>query len=88
MSLSSANEPVLQAIIKKLIPLKYCISELSLVMNELKYILLIELINSNQKNNFGANELKNLDKILENENEESVLKRSYTYWSKEDKKQI
>ncbi|CAB5188674.1 unnamed protein product [Rhizophagus irregularis] len=116
MSLSSANEPVLQAIVEKLIPLKYCIPELSLVMNgkkpkgsgrfgysdifilsnegnnniilELKYISLIGLINSNQKNNFGANELENLDKILENENEESVLKRSYTYWSKEDKKQI
>ncbi|PKY48292.1 hypothetical protein RhiirA4_463850 [Rhizophagus irregularis] len=114
MSLSSANEPVLQAIVEKLIPLKYCIPELSLVMDgkkpkglgrfgysdifilskegdnniilELKYISLIGLINSNQKNNFGANELENLDKILENENEETVLKRSYTYWSKEDKK--
>ncbi|CAB4476812.1 unnamed protein product [Rhizophagus irregularis] len=114
MSLSSANEPVLQAIVEKLIPLKYCIPELLLVMNgkkpkgsgrfgysdifilsnegnnniilELKYISLIGLINSNQKNNFGANELENLDKILENENEESVLKRSYTYWSKNDKK--
>ncbi|POG67058.1 hypothetical protein GLOIN_2v1779809 [Rhizophagus irregularis DAOM 181602=DAOM 197198] len=108
------NEPVLQAIVEKLIPLKYCIPELLLVMNgkkpkgsgrfgysdifilsnegnnniilELKYISLIGLINSNQKNNFGANELENLDKILENENEESVLKRSYTYWSKNDKK--
>ncbi|PKY46166.1 hypothetical protein RhiirA4_460975 [Rhizophagus irregularis] len=114
MSLSSANEPVLQAIIENLLPLKYCIPELSLVINgkklkgsgrfgysdifilssegdnniilELKYISLVGLINSDQKNNFGANELENLDKILEKENEESVLKRSYTYWSKEEKK--
>ncbi|PKK76495.1 hypothetical protein RhiirC2_707358 [Rhizophagus irregularis] len=114
MSLSSANEPVLQAIVENLLPLKYCIPELSLVINgkkqkgsgrfgysdifilssegdnnvilELKYISLVGLINSNQKNNFGANELENLDKILEKENEESVLKRSYTYWSKEEKK--
>ncbi|CAB4437547.1 unnamed protein product [Rhizophagus irregularis] len=56
------------------------------VILELKYISLVGLINSNQKNNFGANELENLDKILEKENEESVLKRSYTYWSKEEKK--
>ncbi|CAB4376693.1 unnamed protein product [Rhizophagus irregularis] len=114
MSLSSANEPVLQAIIENLLPLKYCIPELSLVINgkkskgsgrfgysdifilssegdnniilELKYISLVGLINNDQKNNFGANELENLDKILEKENEESVLKRSYTYWSKEEKK--
>ncbi|GBC14256.2 hypothetical protein GLOIN_2v1826122 [Rhizophagus irregularis DAOM 181602=DAOM 197198] len=100
MSLSSANEPVLQAIVENLLPLKYCIPELSLVINgkkqkgsgrfgysdifilssegdnnvilELKYISLVGLINSNQKNNFGANELENLDKILEKENEESM----------------
>ncbi|CAB4442374.1 unnamed protein product [Rhizophagus irregularis] len=35
---------------------------------------------------FGANELENLDKILEKEDEEILLKRSYTYWSKEFKK--
>src|SRR6266498_2234527 len=33
MSLSSADEPVLQAIVESLLPLKYCIPELSLVMN-------------------------------------------------------
>ncbi|RGB22357.1 hypothetical protein C1646_773158 [Rhizophagus diaphanus] len=96
MSLSSANEPVLQAIVEKLLPLKYCIPELSLVINgkkqkgsgrfgysdifilssegdnnvilELKYIPLIGLINSNQKIKFGANELEDLDKLLEKEN--------------------
>ncbi|PKY29531.1 hypothetical protein RhiirB3_446191 [Rhizophagus irregularis] len=114
MSLSSANEPVLQAIVENLLPPNYCIPELSLVINgkkpkgsgrfgysdifilsntgnnnvglELKYISLVGLININQKNNFGANELENLDKILEKENIESVLKRPYSYWSKEDKK--
>ncbi|PKY57159.1 hypothetical protein RhiirA4_478027 [Rhizophagus irregularis] len=113
MSLSSANEPVLQAIVENLLPSNYCIPELSLVMNgkkpkgsgrfgysdifilsdtginyvilELKYISLVGL-NINQKNNLGSNELENLDKVLEKENEESLLKRPYSYWSKEDKK--
>ncbi|RGB35316.1 hypothetical protein C1646_759487 [Rhizophagus diaphanus] len=115
MSLSSANESMLQAIVENLLPAKYCISELSLVMNgkkpkgsgrfgyldifilssignnnmslELKYISLVGLINGGQKNNFNsANELEDLGKILEKENEASVLKRPYSYWSKEDKK--
>ncbi|CAB4377151.1 unnamed protein product [Rhizophagus irregularis] len=112
MSLSSANESMLQAIVEILLPLKYRIPEFSLVMDgkmpkgsgrfgysdifilkgigdnyislELKYISLVGLIR-NQK--FGANELENLDKILEKEDEEILLKRSYTYWSKEFKKQ-
>ncbi|CAB4376437.1 unnamed protein product [Rhizophagus irregularis] len=112
MSLSSANESMLQAIVESLLPLKYHIPELSLVMDgkqpkgsgrfvysdvfilkgigdnyislELKYISLIGLIS--QKVKFGANELENLDKILEKENEEVLLKRQYTYWSKEFKK--
>ncbi|CAB4379957.1 unnamed protein product [Rhizophagus irregularis] len=114
MSLSSANEYVLQAIMENLLSLKYCIPELTLVMNsqrpkgsghfgfsdifilsykgnnnvilELKYISLVGLMNGMQKNNLGANELEKLDKILEKEDEESILKRPYTYWSKEDKK--
>ncbi|CAB4444547.1 unnamed protein product [Rhizophagus irregularis] len=116
MSLSSANESMLQAIVENLLPSKYCIPELSLVMNgkkpkgsgrfgyldifilssignnniislELKYISLVGLINGGQKNNFSsANELEDLGKILEKENEASVLKRPYSYWSKEDKK--
>ncbi|RGB28659.1 hypothetical protein C1646_673062 [Rhizophagus diaphanus] len=113
MSLSLANEPVLQAIVENLLPSEYCIPELALVINgkrpkgsgrfgyldifilsnagdnnvilELKYISLAGL-NSREKNNLGANELDNLDKILEKENEESLLKRPYSYWSKEDKK--
>ncbi|UZO26780.1 uncharacterized protein OCT59_018993 [Rhizophagus irregularis] len=113
MSLTLANESMLQAIVESLLPLKYRIPELSLVMDgkklkgsgrfgysdifvlkgigdnyislELKYILLVGLI-KNQKVEFGANELENLDKILEKENEEILLKRSYTYWSKELRK--
>ncbi|GES81833.1 hypothetical protein GLOIN_2v1781474 [Rhizophagus clarus] len=112
MSLSSANESMLQAIVESLLPLKYRIPELSLVMDgkkpkgsgrfgyldifilkgtgdnyislELKYISLVGLIR-NQNTKFGANELENLDKILEKENEEFLLKRPYTYWSKEHK---
>ncbi|CAB4388721.1 unnamed protein product [Rhizophagus irregularis] len=52
---------------------------------KLKYISLVGLIRI-QKVEFGANELENLDKILEKENEEDLLKRPYTYWSKELKK--
>ncbi|GBB83417.1 hypothetical protein RclHR1_10140002 [Rhizophagus clarus] len=115
MSLSSANESMLQAIVESLLPLKYRIPELSLVMDgkkpkgsgrfgyldifvlkgigdnytslELKYISLVGLI-QNQNTKYGANELENLDKILEKENEEFLLKRPYTYWSKNTKKQI
>ncbi|CAB5308690.1 unnamed protein product [Rhizophagus irregularis] len=110
--LVKANESMLQAIVESLIPLKYRIPELSLVMDgtkskgsgrfgysdifilkgtgdiyislELKYISLVGLI-KNQKDKFGANELENLDKILEKESEKILLKRSYTYWSKEFK---
>ncbi|CAB5144683.1 unnamed protein product [Rhizophagus irregularis] len=110
MSLSSADEPVLQAIVESLLPLKYHIPELSLVMNgkmlkgfgrfgysdifvlkgigdsnvslELKYISLVGLVT----NKVGANDLEILDKILEKEDEELLLKRLYTYWSKEHKK--
>ncbi|GES79176.1 hypothetical protein GLOIN_2v1781474 [Rhizophagus clarus] len=49
---------------------------------ELKYISLVGLM-KNQKIKFGANDLENLDKFLEKENEEFLLKRVYTYWSKE-----
>ncbi|CAB4410515.1 unnamed protein product [Rhizophagus irregularis] len=113
MSLSLADESMLQAIVESLLPLKYRIPELSLVMDgkkskgsghfgysdifilkgmgdnyislELKYISLVGLIRI-QKVEFGANDLENLDKILEKENEEDLLKRPYIYWSKEFKK--
>ncbi|CAB4373503.1 unnamed protein product [Rhizophagus irregularis] len=113
MSLSSADEPVLQVIVENLLPPKYCVPELALVINgkkskgtgrfgfsdifvlsktgnnnvslELKYISLIGLI-GNQRDNFNANDLENLDKILEKEDEESLLNRTYTFWSKENKK--
>ncbi|UZO06794.1 uncharacterized protein OCT59_027103 [Rhizophagus irregularis] len=108
ISLSSANEPVLQAIVENLLPLKYRIPELSLVMDgtklkgfgqfgysdifilkgignnnvslELKYISLVGLI---KKKKFNTNDLENLDKIIEKEDEKILLKRSYEYWSKE-----
>ncbi|UZO06775.1 uncharacterized protein OCT59_027084 [Rhizophagus irregularis] len=113
MSLSSADEPVLQVIVENLLPPKYCVPELALVINgkkskgtgrfgfsdifvlsktgnnnvslELKYISLIGLI-GNQRDNFNANDLENLDKILEKEDEESLLNRTYTFWLKENKK--
>ncbi|RGB42770.1 hypothetical protein C1646_750513 [Rhizophagus diaphanus] len=110
ISLSSANEPVLQAIVENLLPLKYRIPELSLVMDgtklkgfgrfgysdifilkgignnnislELKYIPLVGLIKT-QKKKFNTNDLENLDKIIEKEDEKILLKRLYEYWSKE-----
>ncbi|GET00436.1 bromodomain-containing protein [Rhizophagus clarus] len=90
MSLLSADESMLQAIVESLLPLKYRIPELSLagdtyISLELKYISLVGLI-KNQNTKFGANELEDLDKILEKENEECLLKRPYSYWSKEHKK--
>ncbi|PKC00427.1 hypothetical protein RhiirA5_428214 [Rhizophagus irregularis] len=88
MSLFSADEAVLQAIVESLLPLKYCIPKLSIgignnnVSLELKYISLVGLI-KNQKKKFNTNELENLDKIIEKEDETVLLKRLYTYWSKE-----
>ncbi|EXX59815.1 hypothetical protein RirG_185630 [Rhizophagus irregularis DAOM 197198w] len=49
---------------------------------ELKYIPLVGLI-KNQKKKFNTNNLENLDKIIEKEDEKILLKRSYEYWSKE-----
>jgi hypothetical protein len=115
-SLSLADESMLQAIVENLLPLRYRIPELALVMDgekskgsgrygfsdifilketagdnyvslELKYISLFGLVR-NQKDVFGANELEKLDKTLEKENEEYLLKRTYEYWSKEQKKTI
>lgn len=115
MSLSSANESVLQAIIELLLPSKYRVPELCLITNhtkkkgdgkfgfldifllgeeikkkyisiELKYISLVGLIrniNGKQIKPLGANELKELDEILEKEDEETLLKRKYIYYVKE-----
>ncbi|GBB83199.1 hypothetical protein RclHR1_00100003 [Rhizophagus clarus] len=107
MSLASADEPVLQAIVENIFPLDCFIPELSLVVDgkkskgsgrfgysdifilgdtnvslELKYISLVGLV----RNKVGANELEDLDKTIEKEDEKSLLKRSYSYWSKENKK--
>jgi hypothetical protein len=105
MSLSTANEPVLQAIIESFLPPKCYIPELSLVMNgklqkksgrygfsdifilgnnyvslELKYVSLKNLL-KNEKNEFKITDLKNLDEIIEKEDEKFLLKRHFTYWS-------
>ncbi|GES88999.1 hypothetical protein GLOIN_2v1886582 [Rhizophagus clarus] len=113
MSLFSADEPVLQAIVESLISRKYRIPELTLVMDgkkqkgsgrfgyadvfvikgtgdnnvilELKYVSLVGLIKK-QKNEYGANDLEDLDKTLEKEDEELLLSRPYSFWSKEHKK--
>ncbi|GBC32779.2 uncharacterized protein OCT59_007109 [Rhizophagus irregularis] len=82
MSLFSANEPVLQAIVESLLPLKYHVPELSLVIDGTKLKGSVNLI-KNQKNKFNANDLENLGKIIEKENEKDLLKRSYAYWLKE-----
>ncbi|GES99001.1 hypothetical protein GLOIN_2v1781474 [Rhizophagus clarus] len=113
MSLFSADEPVLQAIVEGLLPRKYRIPELTLVMDgkkqkgsgrfgysdifvikstgdnnvslELKYVSLVGLIKK-PKNEYGANDLEDLDKTLEKEDEEFLLSRPYSFWSKEHNK--
>ncbi|GBB92626.1 hypothetical protein RclHR1_20350001 [Rhizophagus clarus] len=75
MSLYSADKSVLQAIVESLLPRKYRIPELSLVMD-------VSLM-KNIKDKYGANDLENLDKFLEKEDEKLLLKRLYSYWSKE-----
>ncbi|GBC25441.2 hypothetical protein GLOIN_2v1774865 [Rhizophagus irregularis DAOM 181602=DAOM 197198] len=115
-SLSSANESVLQVTVELLLPSRYRVPELCLIMNtavnkgngkfgfldvfilgesyanlELKYIPLIWLIsniNGKQAKDFNANELEELDKILEREDEDTLLKRQYRYYDKETNKYI
>jgi hypothetical protein len=116
ISLSTANEHVLQAIVELLLPSQYRIPELCLIANntkrkgdgrfgfldifvlaeemkksyisiELKYISLVGLVRNNngkQIKAFGSNELKELDEILEKEDEETLLKRKYVYYAKEN----
>jgi hypothetical protein len=116
ISLSTANEHVLQAIVELLLPSQYRVPELCLVANntkrkgdgrfgfldifvlaeemkksyisiELKYISLVGLVRNNngkQIKAFGSNELKELDEILEKEDEETLLKRKYIYYAKEN----
>ncbi|GBB89813.1 hypothetical protein RclHR1_16620001 [Rhizophagus clarus] len=115
MSLLTANEPVLQAIVELLLPLEFRVPELCLIMNntakkghgkfgfvdvfvlgnktkrnyvclELKYISLVGLlknINGKQSKIPSANNLRELDEIIENEDEESLLRRQYTHYVKE-----
>ncbi|GES84220.1 hypothetical protein GLOIN_2v1781474 [Rhizophagus clarus] len=115
MSLFSADEAVLQAIVEGLLPRKYRIPELFLVMDgkkqkgsgrfgysdifvikstgdinislELKYVPLVGLIKK-QKNEYGTNDLEDLDKTLEKEDEELLLSKPYSFWSKEHNKII
>ena len=49
---------------------------------ELKYISLVNLTRNEEKK-YGANELERLDKLLDTEDIGSLLKRQYSYWSKE-----
>jgi hypothetical protein len=98
-SLSSADESMLQAIVESLLPLRYRIPELTLIMDgkkikyddcfgfsdifvlkgtgdnyinlELKYVALVGLM-KDHKATLSANELENLDKSLEKENEDRI----------------
>ncbi|CAB5357321.1 unnamed protein product [Rhizophagus irregularis] len=78
MSLSSADEPVLQVIVENLLPPKYCVPELALVINGKK---------SKGTGCFGFSDIFVLSKTgNNNEDEESLLNRTYTFWLKENKK--
>ncbi|CAB4479620.1 unnamed protein product [Rhizophagus irregularis] len=110
-SLYSANESVLQVTIELLLPSKYRVPELCLIMNtavnkgngkfgfldvfvlgecytniELKYIPLIELVSNGR--DLNANELGELDKVIEREDEDILLRRQYKYYDKKTNKYI
>ncbi|CAG8759371.1 34640_t:CDS:2 [Gigaspora margarita] len=75
MSLSSANEAVLQAIVEILLPSRHRVPELCL------------LIDSKKQKGSGRFVGK-VRKILETEDEESLLNRRYIYWSKDLRKMV
>jgi hypothetical protein len=53
----------------------------------LKYISVVGLVRNNngkQIKAFSSNELKELDEILEKEDEDTLLKRKYVYYAKEN----
>ncbi|CAB4381601.1 unnamed protein product [Rhizophagus irregularis] len=112
-SLYSANESVLQVTIELLLPSKYRVPELCLIMNtamnkgngkfgfldvfvlgecytniELKYIPLTGLVSNTDGKYFDANELGELDKVIEREDEDILLRRQYRYFDKKSNKYI
>ncbi|CAB4463910.1 unnamed protein product [Rhizophagus irregularis] len=112
-SLYSANESVLQVTIELLLPSRYRVPELCLIMNtavnkgngkfgfldvfvlgecytniELKYIPLTGLVSNTDGKDFDANELGELDKVIEREDEDILLRRQYRYYDKKTNKYI
>ncbi|GES81853.1 hypothetical protein GLOIN_2v1781474 [Rhizophagus clarus] len=93
MSLSSANESMLQAIVESLLPLKYHIPELSLVMDGKKpkgsgrFGYLDIFILKGTGDNYISLELKyiSLVGLIRNQNTKFGANEPYTYWSKEHK---
>ncbi|RGB41552.1 hypothetical protein C1646_751974 [Rhizophagus diaphanus] len=111
--LVSANESVLQVTIELLLPSRYRVPELCLIMNtavnkgngkfsfldvfvlgecyttiELKYIPLTGLVSSTDGKDFDANELGELDKVIEREDEDILLRRQYRYYDKKTNKYV
>uniref|UniRef100_U9THI7 Uncharacterized protein n=1 Tax=Rhizophagus irregularis (strain DAOM 181602 / DAOM 197198 / MUCL 43194) TaxID=747089 RepID=U9THI7_RHIID len=111
--LVSANESVLQVTIELLLPSKYRVPELCLIMNtavnkgngkfgfldvfvlgecytniELKYIPLTGLVSNTDARDLNANELGELDKVIEREDEDILLRRQYRYYDKKTNKYI
>ncbi|EXX77771.1 hypothetical protein RirG_020790 [Rhizophagus irregularis DAOM 197198w] len=112
-SLYSANESVLQVTIELLLPSKYRVPELCLIMNtavnkgngkfgfldvfvlgecytniELKYIPLTGLVSNTDARDLNANELGELDKVIEREDEDILLRRQCKYYDKKTNKYI
>ncbi|CAG8584217.1 5015_t:CDS:2, partial [Racocetra persica] len=85
-SLWTANEAVLQAITEILLP-NNRVSELCLVMNPTKpkYDGLIRGIKNNWNTSPTTEELIQLDKLIENENEATLLARNIMFWAKDEK---
>ncbi|CAB4441346.1 unnamed protein product [Rhizophagus irregularis] len=55
---------------------------------ELKYIPLTGLVNNTDGKDFDANELGELDKVIEREDEDILLRRQYRYYDKKTNKYI
>ncbi|CAB4399584.1 unnamed protein product [Rhizophagus irregularis] len=112
-SLYSANESVLQVTIELILPSKYRVPELCLIMNtavnkgngkfgfldvfvlgecytniELKYIPLTGLVSNTDARDLNANELGELDKVIEREDEDILLRRQCKYYDKKTNKYI
>ncbi|KAF0414441.1 bromodomain protein [Gigaspora margarita] len=85
ISLAPVNEEVLQVIVEFLLPKRYRIPQLWLVMNGQKKG---DARTGEMMREFHTGELLELDNELEKANEQSLLGPPYAFWSKNDRKWV